>query len=171
MVGEIVGESIKSAIAKRIRTAFQVTSGTPPVTTYPTVYKEEIPEGFVRPSFFIETVEVNQRRIIREVYERTYLMNIRHHAAIGPKTNEDLELIANKLLEEMATIEVPIFNGVYDEHDVPVASLLPVRGFDSNYNIRENVLQVYISYRIRAKKLLPAETPMAVFESTENLEP
>ena len=70
MVGEITGESIKSAIALKIKSGFAITSGSPPITIYPNIYKEKIVQGMEKPCFFIWVMDISQEKLMRNNYMR-----------------------------------------------------------------------------------------------------
>lgn len=152
MVGEVVGESIKSAIALKIRNGFAVTSGTPPVTTYPTIYKEQIVENMVKPSFFVWTMDAEQVWLMGSYYQRVYQMNIRYHTTDNDlKAYENLSAVGNTLLEVLRMIDVPIFLGRYDNLENPIEDKKPVYGKLMSYKITDGVLQLYVTYVIKTK--------------------
>ena len=151
-VGNLLGESIKSAIAKKIATS---------ISPIPTMYKEPIPQGMVLPSIFIRTLEVSQEKMIGTTFNRAYQMNIRYHPVTDdPTINENLEAMANKLMVYLSWIEVPIFLGNYDDEDQPIEELKPVVGRQMDYTITDNVLQLFVTYSVRGKTLPSAAVTM-----------
>lgn len=160
MVGEITGESIKSAISLKINGNFAITTGSPPVTLYPNIYKEQIIQGMEKPCFFIWQMDVSQERLRLNHYERVYQMNIRYHPKDDDlKKYETLSDMGNKLLEYLSTIDVPIFLGRYDVEGNPIEDAKPVRGTQMSFKINENVLQVYVTYAVKIK-LMPEPLPL-----------
>ena len=154
MVGEITGESIKSAISLKINGNFAITTGSPPVTLYPNIYKEQIIQGMEKPCFFIWQMDVSQERLRLNHYERVYQMNIRYHPKDDDlKKYETLSDIGNKLLEYLSTIDVPIFLGQYDVEGNPIEDKKPVRGTQMSFKINENVLQVFVTYVVKMKMI------------------
>lgn len=152
MVGEITGESIKSAIALKLRSSFAITNGTPPITIYPNIYKEKVVQGFKKPSFFIWVMDVSQEKLMRNNYERMYQMNIRYHPEEKDLTTyETLAEIGNKLLEYLRYIEVPIFLGRYDTDGNPIEDTKPIKGDNLSFKITDDILQVYVNYVIKGK--------------------
>lgn len=152
MVGAITGESIKSAIALKIRSAFAKTEGDPPITLYPTIYKEEVVQNMILPSFFIWTMEVDQTQVQKNVYERMYQMNIRYHPIEEDlRLYENLESIALKLSESLTSIEVPIFAGSLNEEGQPIEDKKPVVGRSISHKITDGVLQFFVTYTIRGR--------------------
>lgn len=148
MVGEITGESIKSAISLKLKSSFANTSGTPSIT----IYKEQIVQGFKKPSFFIWIMDVSQEKLLGNKYERLYQMNIRYHPeGKDLKTYETLAEIGNKLLEYLRYIEVPIFLGRYDTDGNPIEDTKPIKGDNLSFKITDDILQVYVNYVIKGK--------------------
>ena len=165
MVGEITGESIKSAISLKLRSRFAVTTGEPPITSYPTIYKEKIVQDMKKPSFFIWVMDVSQEKLMRNNYQRTYQMNIRYHPEEkDPQTYETLADIGNKLLDYLTTIDVPIFLGRYDGQGNPIEDSKPVIGKQMNFEIKEEVLQMYVTYVVKAKQLMEEVPDMQELE-------
>ena len=66
MIGEITGESIKSAISLKLKSSFANTNVSPPIT----IYKATIVQGFKKPSFFIWIMDVSQEKLLGNKYER-----------------------------------------------------------------------------------------------------
>jgi len=147
-VGEITGESIKSAISLKLKSSFANTGGTPSIT----IYKEQIVQGFKKPSFFIWIMDVSQEKLLGNKYERLYQMNIRYHPEGNDlKTYETLAEIGNKLLEYLRYIEVPIFLGRYDTDGNPIEDTKPIKGDNLSFKITDDILQVYVNYVIKGK--------------------
>lgn len=152
MVGEIMGESIKSAVSLKIKSGFSITSGEPPVTIYPTIYKEQIVQGMAKPSFFIWQMDVEQEKLMRNNYERVYQMNVRYHPEDNDlKRYQTLAIIGNKLLEYLTQVEVPIFLGRYDNKREPIEDMKPIRGSQMSFKIVDDVLQVFVTYVVKMK--------------------
>lgn len=159
MVGKMMGESIKSAISLKIKSNFSITSENPQFIMHPIIYKEQIVQGMEKPSFFIWQMDVAQEKLMRNNYKRLYQMNVRYH----PESNnlnqyEVLADIGNRLLESLATIEVPIFLGRYDTDGEQMADLKSVRGSQMSFRIVDGILQVFVSYAVKTK-LVEAAVP------------
>lgn len=139
-MSQITGETIKSAIAKRIKASF-TQDGVAPV-----VYKEQILQGFKKPSFFIWTIDVAFEKRMFNNYRGTYNMEVRYHAQDDvSKLYEHLCSVGTLLLEVLSTIELPITVETEEE-------LFPVRGKQLDFKIQDNVLLVYVTYNIDMKK-------------------
>lgn len=141
MIGQITGETIKSAVAKCIVQNFTVDS------VPPKVYKEQIVQGFTKPAFFIWIIDLAQSPLLGNRLEQTYQMNVRYH--IDEKDNnkyQKLSHIGIQLLEALRTINVPI--GVMQAGEL-VEINKPVRGRQMNFQITDDVLQVFVTYTIK----------------------
>lgn len=104
MVGEITGESIKSAIALKLKSTFAKNIDSPPI-----IYKEKMVQGMKKPCFFIWTMDIEQTKGLMNQYRRVYQMNVRYHPVDDdPKLYETLGEIGNKLLEHLDTISLPV---------------------------------------------------------------
>ena len=159
VAGQIIGETVKSAISLKIRSAFATTSGAPPVTTYPTIYKERMVQGMIKPCFFVWTMDVEQEKLMRNNYERVYQMNVRYHPEDNDlKRYQTLADIGNKLLEYLIQIEVPIFLGRYDAEGEPIEDMKPIKGSQMSFEIVDDVLQVFVTYVVKMK-LVEAALP------------
>lgn len=153
MSGSITGEIIKSAIARNIRGNIILQNNEPFK-----IYKEKTVQSFNKPSFFIWVMDVSQRKLMRNNYERDYQMNIRFHTTDdNPKENEVLSDVGNKLLFSLAELNVPILD-INDTTNETVEQNKPIKGKQMSFNIVDGVLQVFVTYTIKAKQVL-AETP------------
>ena len=165
MVGEITGESIKSAISLKLKNSFANTDDSPPIT----IYKEKIVQGMKKPCFFVWVMDVEQEKLMRNNYERVYQINIRYHPEENDtKTYETLSDIGNKLLDKLTTIDVPIFLGRYGAGGEPIEDKKPVRGTQMSFEIKEDVLQFYVTYSIKAKQLVDEVPEMESLEIIQN---
>lgn len=161
MLGEITGEMIKSAMARNITQNITLKNK----TAYK-IYKEKTVQGFSKPSFFIWTMDVDQTKLMRNNYERNYMMNVRYHTKDdAPKQYEELNELGNKLLWTLSTLNVPIV--VLDETNKEIQVDKPIKGKQMSFNIVEDVLQVYVTYTIKAKQVLAKQTEMQVLDIKE----
>ena len=150
MITEVTGEFIKSAMAKRITETF----------TNPVIYKEQILQGFKKPSFFIWTVDVSQQKQMRNNFTRSYEMNVRYHAETD-RTDlyQHLCSVGSQLLECLSTIVLPTVKIQLDGTETEVE--LPLYSRQMSFKITDDVLQVYVTYDIKTKiqtPTLPAMT-------------
>lgn len=162
MTGEVLGESVKSAMVVVIRDAFKVVTGIAPsqVTTYPTVYKERIVEGLIRPSFFIGTLNIGQTKHLLKTYSRDYQMKVEYHILESQyDAQEQLMAIATKLIQALATINVTMLIG-YTNLGVPIGELKTLYGRQFSMQVVDEVLQVFVTYTARMKEILPEVADM-----------
>lgn len=149
---EVNGEIIKSAIALKIRQNVTLQDNTP----YK-IYKERVVQGFTKPSFFIWTLDVDQQKQMRNNFERHYQMSVRVHLKDNAtKTYEQLSELGNKLLCVLSLIDVPILV------DSNTLGTLPVTGTQMSFNIVDDVLQFFVTYKIRIKQKLAEHSKMQV---------
>lgn len=141
-IGQITGETIKSAISLRIRNAFTTTQGTPPTNSYPTIYKEKVVQGMTKPCFFVWTMDVAPQKRMKKRFELSYQMNVRYEPSDGDEaTYESCISVATKLVEALSIIDVPV--------DVGGAEVLKhVYGRNMEFNITDGVLQFFVSYTL-----------------------
>ena len=141
--GQITGETIKSAISLKIRSAFATTSGTPPVTTYPTIYKEKVVQGMIKPCFFVWTMDVSPVKRMKNTFEFPYQMNVRYEPSEDDEEKyKSCMSVAMTLTEALSSIDVPI-----DVNGTEV--LKQVYGRDMEFSITDDVLQFFVSYTLR----------------------
>jgi hypothetical protein len=142
-VGQITGETIKSAISLKIRSAFATSSGTPPVTLYPTIYKEKVVQGMVKPCVFVWTMDVSPVKRMNNSFELPYQMNIRYEPSEGDEEKyKSCMNAAMTLIEALSSINVPI--------DVDGEEVLKqVYGRNMEFSITDDVLQFFASYTLR----------------------
>lgn len=146
-MGEITGEIIKSAIARNIKQNIKLADNFK-------IYKERTVQNMSKPCFFIWEMDVGQAKQMRNQYTRDYQMNIRFHAKEdSSKLFEQLSNLGNQLLESLALLQVPLRVLDPDSNQV-IEGTKPVKGVEMSFNIVENVLQVYVTYTIRMKKVL-----------------
>lgn len=127
----ITSETVKSAIANVLSENFKDYK----------IYKNKVKQS-VFPCFFIRQLDSNDKKIARGKYERDYLINIRCH--INKPNYTKLDEIGFNLFEILEVIE---------NQDI---RLVP-RKF--NYEIEDDVLQVFITYKVRLHKELTNKAP------------
>lgn len=147
MSGEITGEIIKSSMSLKIRDTFK--TGTDPIV-YPTIYKEQQQQDLAKPYFFIWAMDVDQKKIARNIYEVTCQMKVEYETEDNDyKKYEHLTAVGTELLLALGNIDVPIYNG-------PEGQELkkPVYGKMMSFKITEGVLQLFVTYVIRGKQVV-----------------
>ncbi|MDD4690002.1 MAG: hypothetical protein PHE51_09690 [Eubacteriales bacterium] len=166
MAGEITGETIKSSVSLTIKELFKVSVGTPPVITYPKIYKEQVIEKASLPYFFVWILNEDTQKQRNNKYELTYQMKIEYHPIdklVG--TYEACSAIAHSLFEGVEYISVPIFLGHYTTPQigdpVQIVEYLPVKGKQMNWIIQDDILCFFVTYTIQATKVLAVIAKMA----------
>lgn len=139
---DITGDLIKSAIAREIVADFKV-DNKPPV-----VYKEQVKQGFVYPSFFIYQVNMTQTKRMNNVYDRLYLMEVRY-ALKEDDVNaySKLDEIGNQLCLTLNEINVPIAIGQDNGAYIEGTRAIRVKG-EINLKKDENVLMATMTYPV-----------------------
>lgn len=146
MAGEITGESIKSAIALKLKSSFATSIETSPLT----IYKEKMVQNMKKPCFFIWPIDVASVKLMRNNYEITSQMLIKFF----PKEDDvhaymTAHQVGIDLLEHLATIEV---------------AGKPVVGKQMSFKIVDEVLQMFVTYKVKARTQLPAIPDMQTLE-------
>lgn len=141
-------EILKSAISLKIKDCFTQKQGD--IFIYPTIYKEQILQGFKRPCFFIWVFDISQTKLLNNNYERLYQMNIRYHTDKDDlKEYESLSNVGNKLLRCLEYIKVPTITGRVEGKIN--TDLVNIRGDKLSYKINEDVLHFYVNYLIKGR--------------------
>lgn len=158
MIKEITGDAIKSAISLRLRSGFATTSGIPPVTTYPTIYKEQIVQGFSLPCFHIRQVNVDQRHGLNNNFFRDYYMEVSYHVdQTADDLRKQLDAVGSKALEVLSSVPIVVTDDL-----TPVT--LSLRGRDMGFQVIEEVMVLLVTYTIQAKSSLSSVTDMATLD-------
>lgn len=148
----INGELIVSPICKKISSWFAVDS------KHPKIYKEQVVQGFTKPSFFVTQINVEQQKLMNNSFRRLYQMNIRYHAQDDlPNEYQHLRDVENELLQCLSTIEVP--TGVEQDGEI-VQIPKPVRCTHIDSTIRDGVLQVFVNYTINVRNMVAKDPEM-----------
>lgn len=146
MAGEITGESIKSAIALKLKSSFATTTETSPLT----IYKEKMVQNMKKPCFFIWPIDVAAKKLMRNNYEITSQMLIKFF----PKEDDvhaymTAHQVGIELLEYLAEIEL---------------NEKPVAGKQMSFKIIDDVLQMFVTYKVKARTQLPTIPDMQILE-------
>lgn len=106
---EVSINSIRAGVANALGAAF------PDVT----IYDEEIPQGFVSPSFFIKLLTAAQEKELYRRYNRAHAFDI-HFFPAGPYYNEQAHSMAEKLYEVLENVDIDgaVYRGTGMNHEV-----------------------------------------------------
>lgn len=108
-------------------------------------YVENVEQKLTKPCFTIDSIMSLQRSRSRVLYDRTIPVVVHYFSNEKQKTKEDCYDKAELIIE---ALEYVPFHGAL------------IRGEDINYQINEDVLQVFITYRFITKKLTSNEDNM-----------
>ena len=108
-------------------------------------YVENVEQKLTKPCFTIDSIMPLQRSRSRVLYDRTIPVVVHYFSNEKQKTKEDCYDKAELIIE---ALEYVPFHGAL------------IRGEDINYQINEDVLQVFITYRFITKKLTSNEDNM-----------
>ena len=157
MNGQITGETIKSAIARKL------SNSTFTALESFKLYKEMTRQNFSLPAFFIWTVNVEQTKEAKNRFRLNYSMEVRFHPNTrDPVSYEKLCSVGTELLDYLETIYVPIMDVGPDGAMIEIVR--PVRGKQMEFKIVEDVLQFLVDYSIRAARPLEEIPDMQTLE-------
>lgn len=108
-------------------------------------YVENVEQKLTKPCFTIDSIMPLQRSRSRVLYDRTIPVVVHYFSNEKQKTKEDCYDKAELIIE---ALEYVPFHGAL------------IRGEDISYQITEDVLQVFITYRFITKKLTSNEDNM-----------
>ena len=127
----ITTDAIKSAIAEKINNSVEA-------SIFAAIYKEAQPQGFKTPAFFIRELETNEDKLMNDNYMRISDFVVRFHPNELSKTKTmDCNVVGNQLTESLAVV---------------LDSLAPIRGTNIHYEVNDEVLQFFVSYRVKLKQ-------------------
>lgn len=96
------------------------------------VYGERVEQGFLKPSFFVSLKNAGGRREIGRRRRRSAEFDIHYYPADGAKRNEAMYAMGDRLLELFESVETG--DG-------------PLRPADARYEIVDDVLHFFVSFR------------------------
>lgn len=126
---EIKSSTIVSSITRKLKDNFNDVQ----------IYKDKKLQGLKKPCFFVFNLSSSQSKATKDIFNREHLINVRFHSDYN---RPEIDEVAFKLLDILSKIK----NGEL--------ILRPIR--EIKYEIQEDVLQMFIPYKIR------------VFKSTDN---
>lgn len=98
------------------------------------IYIDEVKQGLKKPCFFIYQINAEHNKNTKDIFVRDYLFNIRFHTDEG---RGELNRVGNTLLE------------ILEEIDYTSSVLRP---YKLTYEVNEDVLHVFLGYRVRLYK-------------------
>ena len=126
---EIKSNTIVSSITRKLKDNFNDVQ----------IYKDKKLQGLKKPCFFVFNLSSSQSKATKDIFNREHLINIRFHSEYTRPEIDEVAFILLDLLSEIKNGEL---------------ILRPIR--EIKYEIQDDVLQMFIPYKIR------------VFKSTDN---
>jgi hypothetical protein len=118
------------------------------------IYTEQVKQGFVQPAFFVMQLNSGHKKEMNDRFFRSLLFNVHffpHEDSLTKKA--DCRGMAERLYEALQFINV---NG-------------QVRANDMKYEIIDDVLHFFLSFKVHLVKEKPAETKMMQSEQEVHL--
>lgn len=104
------------------------------------IYKEEAPESYEAPAFFVYEVDGHRNKLNGNNYQHLYSMQVRYELKDGDlSVQQSLRSIATRLYDCLDQVTFPNFDG-YDADGNPVETVRPVRSRDMNHRIEDGSL-------------------------------
>lgn len=122
---EIKSSTIVSSITRKLKDNFNNVQ----------IYKDKKLQGLKKPCFFVFNLSSSQSKATKDIFNREHLINVRFHSDYN---RPEIDEVAFKLLDILSEIK-------NDE-----LTLKPIR--EIKYEIQDDVLQMFISYKIRVFK-------------------
>lgn len=162
MYGEVKGEKIKNAVAKKLYQTFKVEDiNNPSGFICDKIYKEKTVQGVERPSFFIYILDVQLEKRIFDKYELAYNVVIRYEIEERDDNNyEKLNEVGNVLFCNLKTIDIEIPAYYIDENQEKQVVTMPLRGSRMEYTIQDNILHFFVTYKLRVWEDMEKEPEM-----------
>lgn len=126
---EIKSNTIVSSITRKLKDNFNDVQ----------IYKDKKLQGLKKPCFFVFNLNSSQSKATKDIFNSEHLINIRFHSEYTRPEIDEVAFILLDLLSEIKNGEL---------------ILRPIR--EIKYEIQDDVLQMFIPYKIR------------VFKSTDN---
>lgn len=144
----IDGTEIVSAVAIKLREHFTTSE-------IPNIYKDKPVQGMEKPCLFIQIVNDQSVRYTKNSFMRSYMIDVRFH----PKDDDNMKdttcsRISTSILDAVNTVNV---------------SGLPVKAYEMNCRIEEEVLHCITTYRFKANEIEESLTKMKNLDLTEGV--
>ena len=114
-------------------------------------YKEDVEQGLKKPCFTVKVLLPLIRSKSPVLYERTMPLVVQHFSDSKTNIKNDNYSMGEQLVE---CLEYLPFNGAI------------IRGENISYQIVDDVLQVYVTYKFTTRRVTETEEPIEDFETT-----
>lgn len=148
---------IKQAIARKLKECLAITSGSD--VTYPVVFADKIVQGAIEPFFLILVIDVSQDKGLQTKFWRNYQMKVQYYISEQVTTRiTDLRKMGERLFGILDTIDLE-----YKQENNRIYTR-PLRAYKLNYQITENVLNFFCTYKVKVQQDVEPNTKMRILD-------
>lgn len=148
---------IKQAIARKLKECLAITSGSD--VTYPVVFADKIMQGAIEPFFLILVIDVSQDKGLQTKFWRNYQMKVQYYISEQVTTRiTDLRKMGERLFGILDAIDLE-----YKQENNRIYTR-PLRAYKLNYQITENVLNFFCTYKVRVQQDVEPNTKMRILD-------
>lgn len=148
---------IKQAIARKLKECLAITSGSD--VTYPVVFADKIMQGAVEPFFLILVIDVSQDKGLQTKFWRNYQMKVQYYINEQVTTRiTDLRKMGERLFGILDAIDLE-----YKQENNRIYTR-PLRAYKLNYQITENVLNFFCTYKVKVQQDVEPNTKMRILD-------
>lgn len=148
---------IKQAIARKLKECLAITSGSD--VTYPVVFADKIMQGAIEPFFLILVIDVSQDKGLQTKFWRNYQMKVQYHISEQVTTRiTDLRKMGERLFGILDAIDLE-----YKQENNRIYTR-PLRAYKLNYQITENVLNFFCTYKVKVQQDVEPNTKMRILD-------
>lgn len=148
---------IKQAIARKLKECLAITSGSD--VTYPVVFADKIMQGAIEPFFLILVIDVSQDKGLQTKFWRNYQMKVQYYISEQVTTRiTDLRKMGERLFGILDAIDLE-----YKQENNRIYTR-PLRAYRLNYQITENVLNFFCTYKVKVQQDVEPNTKMRILD-------
>lgn len=148
---------IKQAIARKLKECLVITSGSD--VTYPVVFADKIMQGAIEPFFLILVIDVSQDKGLQTKFWRNYQMKVQYYISEQVTTRiTDLRKMGERLFGILDAIDLE-----YKQENNRIYTR-PLRAYKLNYQITENVLNFFCTYKVKVQQDVEPNTKMRILD-------
>lgn len=148
---------IKQAIARKLKECLAITSGSD--VTYPVVFADKIMQGAIEPFFLILVIDVSQDKGLQTKFWRNYQMKVQYYMSEQVTTRiTDLRKMGERLFGILDAIDLE-----YKQENNRIYTR-PLRAYKLNYQITENVLNFFCTYKVKVQQDVEPNTKMRILD-------
>lgn len=148
---------IKQAIARKLKECLAITSGSD--VTYPVVFADKIMQGAIEPFFLILVIDVSQDKGLQTKFWRNYQMKVQYYINEQVTTRiTDLRKMGERLFGILDAIDLE-----YKQENNRIYTR-PLRAYKLNYQITENVLNFFCTYKVKVQQDVEPNTKMRILD-------